>query len=262
MRLWAVLLLRYNNGMSSYKNLIKQLLAARGYEIRKIDEPDSDPAFKVVHEAVRDATMTSRERQQALYQAVNYIADNNIEGDIVECGVWKGGSSMISALALKAKHQTDRKLYLYDTFAGMSAPTKEDVSLHGTAAQGKWEALADGDKNLWDYASLKEVQGNLATTGYPKDNLIFVSGKVEDTIPATMPERIAVLRLDTDWYESTKHELEHLFPLLVPGGVLIIDDYGHWQGARQAVDEYLATQPPMFLARIDYTGRIGIKARL
>lgn len=246
--------------MTSYKNILKRFLASRGYEIRKIDEPDIDPAFAAIHAAVRESTMTSRERQYALYQAVQYVADNHIEGDIVECGVWKGGSSMISALALKEKKQTDRKLYLYDTFAGMSAPTKEDVSLHGTKAQGKWESLADGDKNLWDYASLQEVKDNLAATGYPKENLIFVPGKVEDTIPATMPERIAVLRLDTDWYASTKHELEYLFPRLVPGGVLIIDDYGHWKGARQAVDEYLATQPPLFLARIDYTGRIGIKA--
>lgn len=242
------------------KRFIKRLLASRGYEIRKIAEPDIDPAFFQIQAAVGIRTMTSRERQYALYQAVNYVVDNHIEGDIVECGVWKGGSSMISALALKNKGQIDRKLYLYDTFAGMSAPTKEDVSLHGTQAQGKWEAFADGDKNLWDYASLQEVKDNLESTGYPKNNLVFVPGKVEDTIPAKMPERIALLRLDTDWYASTKHELEHLFPLLVPGGVLIIDDYGHWKGARQAVDEYLSTQPPIFLARIDYTGRIGIKA--
>ena len=72
-----------------------------------------------------------------------------------------------------------------------------------------------------------------------------------------MPERIALLRIDTDWYESTRHELVHLYPRLSPGGVLIIDDYGHWQGARKAVDEYF--QAGLFLNHIDYTGRLAIK---
>jgi len=75
-----------------------------------------------------------------------------------------------------------------------------------------------------------------------------------------MPGKIALLRLDTDWYESTAHELKHLYPLLVPGGVIIIDDYGHWEGARKAVDEYITAEKlPLLLNRIDYTGRIGIK---
>jgi hypothetical protein len=88
----------------------------------------------------------------------------------------------------------------------------------------------------------------------------LVKGPVESTIPATIPDQLAILRLDTDWYESTKHELDHLYPRLVSGGILIIDDYGHWQGARQAVDEYFARQnlKPL-LSRIDYTCRIMIK---
>jgi O-methyltransferase len=88
----------------------------------------------------------------------------------------------------------------------------------------------------------------------------LVKGKVEDTVPKNAPEKIALLRLDTDWYESTRRELVHLFPRLVPGGVLIIDDYGHWQGARKAVDEYIAgNQVKILLNRVDYTGRIGVK---
>jgi hypothetical protein len=88
----------------------------------------------------------------------------------------------------------------------------------------------------------------------------FVKGKVEDTIPASTPDRIAILRLDTDWYASTRHELEHLYPLLAPGGVLIIDDYGHWEGCRQAVDEYFASRNlQVLLNRVDYTGRIAVK---
>ena len=88
----------------------------------------------------------------------------------------------------------------------------------------------------------------------------YVKGKVETTIPEQAPKQISLLRLDTDWYASTKHELENLFPRLSPGGILIIDDYGDWQGARKAVDEYVANHAPsLFLSRLDYTGRISVK---
>jgi hypothetical protein len=98
------------------------------------------------------------------------------------------------------------------------------------------------------------------STGYPSDLINYVEGKVEETIPVNAPDQISLLRLDTDWYESTKHELIHLYPRLVEGGVLIIDDYGHWQGARRAVDEYIEENNlPLLLCRIDYTGRITVK---
>src|SRR5437773_5710167 len=100
----------------------------------------------------------------------------------------------------------------------------------------------------------------MAATGYPTAKLHFVQGMVEETIPATVPARIAILRLDTDWYQSTRHELEHLYPLVSHIGVLIVDDYGYWKGARKAVDEYFArAQTPMLLHRIDSAGRIGVK---
>jgi hypothetical protein len=94
--------------------------------------------------------------------------------------------------------------------------------------------------SVWARSPLDEVRRNLLATGYPADRVRFVVGRVEDTLPDQAPESIALLRLDTDWYASTRHELVHLFPRLAVGGVLLIDDYGHWQGARQAVDEYLA----------------------
>ena len=103
---------------------------------------------------------------------------------------------------------------------------------------------------------MKESVGSI---NYPAHKIHFIKGKVEDTIPEQSPEKIALLRLDTDWYESTKHELIHLFPRLAIGGVIIIDDYGHWQGARKAVDEYLAEhQIALMLHRVDVTARIGI----
>lgn len=246
--------------MQILRSLIQKLLKTFGYRLIKVVDTQDEPGFLKAHEAAKRFTMTSVERQRALYEAVSYISENRIEGDVVECGVWKGGSSMIAALALGEHGDTDRTLYLYDTYAGMSEPTDKDVNLHGNAASGRWHALARDDRNDWDYASLKEVQENLSSTGYPEEKLRYVEGKVEETIPGTLPNKIALLRLDTDWYESTKHELIHLFPRLVPGGVLILDDYGHWEGARRAVDEYFAEHGVrMLLNRIDYTGRIGIK---
>jgi hypothetical protein len=113
--------------------------------------------------------------------------------------------------------------------------------------------------SLWCNASLDDVTANMRRTGYPPERVTFVEGTVEDTIPRIVPDSIALLRLDTDWYSSTAHELEHLLPLLVPGGVLVLDDYGYWQGARRAVDEYLAqTGIPLLLTPVDYTGRVAV----
>lgn len=204
--------------------------------------------------------MTSPERQLALYQAVQYIVHNNIPGDFVECGIWRGGSSMLMAHTLLKLHSTERKLYLYDTFAGMSEPTEEDVNFRGDLSIDKWKKMQKDHGNDWDYSSLEEVQRNMSSVEYPPDNVIFVKGKVEDTIPSQCPNKIALLRLDTDWYDSTKHELQELYPRLQIGGILIIDDYGHWRGARKAVDEYFKENGvTMFLNRIDYTGRLGVK---
>jgi hypothetical protein len=245
---------------SSLRSISQKALGKLGLRLQRIEAAPEDREFLRIHDRVRLFTMTSRERQRALYDAMQYLCDSGIEGDVVECGVWKGGSAMLAALALEERGDTGRRLYLYDTFTGMSAPTGKDVSIHGNAAGARWSSLEREGYNEWDYASLEEVRRNLGGTGYPEGNVTFVSGKVEDTIPGIAPERIALLRLDTDWYESTRHELEHLYPRLVPGGILILDDYGHWQGARQAVDEYLQTLPrPPFLARIDYTGRIAVK---
>jgi hypothetical protein len=99
----------------------------------------------------------------------------------------------------------------------------------------------------------------MAQVPYPPEKVHFIKGLVENTVPDNAPERISILRLDTDWYESTRHELEHLYPRLVSGGVLIIDDYGYWRGSTQAVDEFLeATRERLLLLRAS-TGRIAVK---
>jgi O-methyltransferase len=222
--------------------------------------PDMEKQFQVIYYECKDFTMTSIERMYALYKATQYIVDNKVPGDIVECGVWKGGSSMLCALTMKTMGEMQRKIYLYDTYSGMSQPTQKDVSYIGNRALDRWIKAEKNGIYDWDVATLEEVQKNMFSTGYTKENLLFIQGKVEDTIPAIVPENIALLHLDTDWYESTYHELNHLFPRLSSGGVIVIDDYGHWKGAQEAVDKFLQeNNVKILLNRIDYTGRIGIK---
>src|SRR5262249_52452971 len=132
-------------------------------------------------------------------------------------------------------------------------PTAVDVSECNVSAQGDFAS---------DYyrVPLEAVRRVMLGTGYDERKLVFVKGKVEDTVPGQAPAQIALLRLDTDWYESTRHELAHLFPRPAPGGVLIIDDYGHWQGARKAADEYFEAQRiAILLNRIDFSARIAVK---
>jgi hypothetical protein len=168
---------------------------------------------------------------------------------------------MCAAMTLLKQHDQTRRLFLYDTFEGMAAPEETDIDHTGVPASTQLAAEPRGEQShLWAYSPLETVQRNIASTGYPAGLVQYVRGKVEDTIPGTMPDAIALLRLDTDWYKSTMHELRHLFPRLVKGGVLIIDDYGHWQGARRAVDEYFQeSETKILLNRIDYTGRIGVR---
>jgi O-methyltransferase len=205
--------------------------------------------------------MTSQERIYALIQAVRYISKNNIAGDIVECGVWKGGSMMAAALTLNQLADDSRHLYLCDTFEGMTEPAEIDKDFKGDDALTTYKSsINDGSTSSWCYASLDSVKEVMAKTGYNPTKIHFVKGKVEDTIPVAAPEQISLLRLDTDWYESTRHELIHLFPRLSVGGVIIIDDYGYWQGSRMAVDEYFEQNNiKILLNRIDNAGRMGVK---
>ncbi|MDX1976966.1 MAG: TylF/MycF/NovP-related O-methyltransferase [Pseudanabaenaceae cyanobacterium bins.68] len=221
---------------------------------------DIDSDARAILTKVRNYTMTSIERQIALIDATRYIVKNNISGDFVECGVWKGGSMMAVAYCLQSLGELDRNLYLYDTFEGMTEPSDKDVSHSNVKASVLLSKSLKADQSsIWCYSSLDEVKSNIQSTGYDPSKVFLIKGKIEETIPKYIPQKVALLRLDTDWYESTLHELRHLFPLLVSGGVLIIDDYGHWQGCRQAVDEYIAENKiKIFLNRIDYTGRIGI----
>ncbi len=247
------------------KQIIKSALARAGLELTRTADrrtaalADLAPADRDLIARVEPCTMTSLDRRASLLGAIDHVVRLAIAGDIVECGVWRGGSMMLAALALMARGDTSRDLWLYDTFEGMSEPGAEDRSASGETAAAQLARTPRGE-GVWCEAGLDDVQANLWSTGYPRERIHFVQGKVEDTIPGSLPSRIALLRLDTDWYESTRHELQHLYPLLSRYGALVIDDYGHWQGARQAVDEYFAAQDePVYLHRVDYTARLVIK---
>lgn len=204
-------------------------------------------------------TMTTPPRIYALARAVEYVVGHSVPGAFVECGVWRGGSVMAVALTLLRLSVTDRDLYLYDTFEGMTAPGAEDVMHTGEPAA---DLLADDSRgeHFQAAAPLEAVREAVLGTGYPEGRIRFVKGPVEETLPAHAPEDIALLRLDTDWYSSTKHELVHLYPRLASRGVLILDDYGWWGGARRAVDEYVSgNDVPLLLNRVDYTARIAVK---
>jgi O-methyltransferase len=243
------------------KGLVQRLLGAVGYQLTARMPRDFSADDVALVERVRPYTLTSPERIYSCVRAAEYLVKNRIPGDFVECGVWKGGIVMALALTLLKQGDRERHLYLYDTFEGMAPPTDADVDFRGTTAAAQLDESARGPQGkVWAYAPLDEVRTAVLGTGIEASRVHFVKGKVEDTLPAQAPERIGLLRLDTDWYESTRHELEHLYPRLVSGGVIIIDDYGHWQGARKATDEYLTSHNiPLLLNRVDYTARIGIK---
>ena len=222
------------------------------------DIPELSNFEKKLMNKIKNLSMTSIERQFSLIKSVQYIINNNINGDIVECGVWRGGNMVLVAELLN-KFKVYRKLWLYDTYEGMTKPSKYDKSKRSGAARKKFFDNKTGKNSSdWCFASIDEVKKNLYKTRYPSNKIKFIKGPVEETLKKNKPRKISILRLDTDWYSSTKKELEILYPKLVKNGVIIIDDYGHWLGCRKACDEYFKNKKILF-HRIDYTCRVGMK---
>jgi len=246
--------------------LIKKAANLVGYELMERKHAPIDPIiekdrrFMKIYWKVRPFTMTPKETMHSLYQEVEYIINKKIPGDFVECGVWKGGSAMIIAYTLLALGVKDRKIYLYDTFEGMSEPTWEDhlVLDKSISAMSMWKGTLRKTHSAWHYSPLHQVRKNMISTGYPKKNIVFVKGMVEDTLKKIYPRKISLLRIDTDWYMSTKAAIDWLYPRLVKGGIIILDDYGHWAGAKKAADENSEVRK-LLLTRIDHSCRMGIK---
>jgi len=221
--------------------------------------PETAEADREIIRTCKPYTMTGFSRLELLIKAVDYCVGNQLQGDVVECGVWRGGSMMCAQRAMLRRGVSDRAFWLYDTFEGMPNPTAED----DPEAHRQFAKLKEGSYSNWCRASLEDVRANITSTGYPLDKVHFIQGKVEETlsVPANVPQHIALLRLDTDFYSSTIAELETLYPRVVPNGIVILDDYGHWSGARQAVDEFFAKQTfKPFLGFADQSCRYFIKS--
>jgi hypothetical protein len=255
------------------KESLKYVIEKLGFRVVRINRsltPDDNPvpvefstddAAIVEHVIANKLTMVSRERLYATVFACKHVNSENVRGDFVECGVWRGGNSIIAADVF-SRQSPMRKIYLFDTFAGMTRPTEKDFRQRdGQDAMIDYLALQKETHNEWCYASLSDVKANFSALNLLNQNVRFIQGDVAESLKeeSTLPEVISVLRLDTDWYESTHAELEVLYPRLSSGGVLIIDDYGHWGGAKRAVDEYFKECPKPFLQYTDYTGRMGVK---
>lgn len=229
------------------------------------DSTVEDWALRIVAEA-RPYTMTTLPRVVSVIDATRHVVEHDIPGALVECGVWRGGSVLAMIRTLQHVGVTNRDLYLFDTFDGMTEPSARDTSQFDGAATVAWDTAQANGTRPWAHLfthevfNLTDLRALLVGTGYPSNRLHFIEGAVERTLPDRAPTDVAVLRLDTDWYDSTRHELVHLYPRVCSGGVLIIDDYGHWEGCRRAVDEYFAEdRDAPLLHRIDYTGRMGVK---
>jgi hypothetical protein len=244
--------------MHGVRSTARRAILRTGYDVRHVHAPewaDFTDEQRALYADVQPYTQTSRERVVTLADAVQYIVRRGIPGDFVECGVWLGGSAMVIAKTLLAVGADDRRIWLYDTFGAMPQPGQADLEVNRDFT-GRLPPKRTLQAPHGRY--LPRVRENMQSTGYPPELVTYVCGMVEETIPETMPAAIALLRLDTDWYSSVAHELEHLYPLVSPAGVLIVDDYGHFQGARKAVDEYFA-HSPILLTRVDYTGRMAVK---
>jgi O-methyltransferase len=248
------------------KKITKALLKV-GFSISRISKDLSIPVELSKEEvefvfSVKNEGLSMCSLQNLFHTALAciHVAKNDIQGDFVECGVYKGGNALIAAQIFKSR-DLDKKIILFDTFKGMTKPIALDVkNFTEESASVKFAKLHLENYNEWCYSSLLEVKSNFKVKNLLSDNIIFVAGDVNDTLGNTsnLPSAISVLRLDTDWYQSTKKELEVLYPKLSPGGVLIIDDYGSWQGAKKATDDYFKHEK-IFFSQIDDGARISVK---
>lgn len=204
---------------------------------------------------VNPYSMTGISRIDCLYKSLEYVRTNNIQGDYVECGVWKGGNILGIMKYLESIGNLNPNIWLYDTFSGMTPPEENDKDYLNRQAA----AIFDDVKCE---SSLEEVKQVLSQSNYPKNKVNLIVGDVCQSLLdiRNVPDKIALLRLDTDWYASTKIELEVLWDRLEVGAPCIIDDYGHWLGCREAVDEFFFKLPCHHnLEMVDYTCGITYK---
>lgn len=191
-----------------------------------------DPSFLNYYQKIRKDTMLSTEALYDLWWSVKYICNNNLNGDIIEFGVWRGGALELIAYALN-EYQGSNRIIGFDTFEGHPKPGKNEVDIWGNDMQKKFKEEKAGK---WAYAKYEYVLSNLNNV---YKNVQLYKGLVDESIDDNKVGNIAILRLDMDWYKPTKIVLQKFYAKIQKGGLLIIDDYGHHSGARQAVDEFI-----------------------
>lgn len=249
------------------KVLVNKMFGAIGYKIiakntfnYNIDLTDQEK--KILDYVLKNRlTMGSKDNLAATILTIRYICQNKIKGHFVECGIWRGGHGIAAALTFDL-YQSKNKVICFDTFLGMTKPTDEDSRIYdSTKAITKFQSSSRENHVEWCYASFEEVENNFLRAGVSKANFQLIKGDVAETLPKFEVDAISFLRLDSDWYESTKVELKYLWPLLSLNGVLVVDDYGHWQGSKKAVDEFFQSSPTILFHAIDYSSRSGIKIK-
>lgn len=225
-----------------YLNLLKKTVTGTVYD----DEPNHDFELREVGTFVRDFkahymegaahAMVPLVRLDNVQHCVTEVLRNGVEGDLIEAGVWRGGTSIFMRGILKAYDVTDRTLWVADSFEGLPEPDPERFPKEAKAVQGK--TIAEDYKNF--AASFETVHKNFRAYDLLDDQVRFLKGWFKDTLPAAPFDKIAVARLDGDLYESTRDALVPLYPKISVGGFVIIDDYGEdlWTECRRAVDEY------------------------
>jgi hypothetical protein len=224
-----------------------------------LEENDRELIARILN---RGFSMCSFEDLAFTAQSVRWVIKNSVPGDIVECGTGKGGHAILAAGIIRDLG-SDKKIFIFDTFTGMTTPGPTDFRLwDGQLA----ETVFESNKNMaqdpetfgsWLKHTRHEVETNFDIFGLGVDNVVFVQGDVAETlrVPSNIPAAVSFLRLDTDWEDSTKTELEELFPRLVCGGVLVVDDYLYWHGQQKAVDDYFAARGARpLLARVGSDG--------
>jgi O-methyltransferase len=206
--------------------------------------------FRRLYLEARETTMLSRERLFDLYASVKHVIQHDIPGDIVEVGCWGGGALAI-ALAVVQASNSKKSVWGYDTFEGHPEPNPDEFDVWGNSQLERFNELkAQGDD--WCKVSLEEVGQNVQRICQSSDGLKLIKGKAEETLKRQLPEVVSIIRCDVDWYEPSLATFEILYPRLSPGGIVIVDDYGHHTGSRKAIDQYFGDLHPKF-THIDYS---------
>jgi O-methyltransferase len=195
-----------------------------------------------IYNHIEGHTLASPYGIMSLIQSVEYILENNIPGALLECGVFVGGNIQAMIKVLKILGHYDRDIWAYDTFSGMPKPQEIDIEFKTGPAIILWEKNKFANSEVssrWVRYTLRKVMEQITPLEYPAERLHFIKGMVEKTVPKHLPGQIALARFDTDFYSSTKHEFEHIYPRVSSGGIIFVDDYGAFLGSKTATDEYI-----------------------